>query len=92
MCDSCENVSTNVHGAIYGVMMCYQSIFADDQKSFGTIDLGQSDFFIESAISSHHHWDAVWEATLRYIRGGAQHRGGEIISLQPCLRNTIKGE
>lgn len=73
-------------------MVCYQSIFADNQKSLGTIDLGQSDFFIESAISSHHHWDAVWEATLRYIRGGAQHRGGEIIRLQPCLRKTVKGE
>ena len=47
----------------------YQSVLADDEQALGTVYLGQSDLFIKSAVASHHHGDAIWEASLWDVRG-----------------------
>lgn len=59
----------------------YQSVFADNKQPLGPIDLGQSDLFIESAVPSQHHWDAVWEAPLWDLRRWAQDWCCQVIGL-----------
>lgn len=53
----------------YKVYQAYQSVLADNEQAFGTINLGQSDLFIESAVAPHYHGDTIWEASLWDIRG-----------------------
>lgn len=57
---------------MYSSMWSYQSVLADDEEALGTVNLSQPDLFIESAVSSHHHGDAIREPPLRDFRGRAQ--------------------
>lgn len=54
---------------MYSSMWNYQSVLADDEEALGTVNLSQPDLFIESAVSSHHHGDAIREPPLRDFRG-----------------------
>lgn len=65
----------------------YQSVLADDEQALGSVKLGQSDFFIESAVASHHHGDAIREASLRDIGRRAQDRCCQVIDLETRLRD-----
>ncbi len=65
----------------------YQSVLADDEQALGSVELGQSDFFIESAVASHHHRDAIRETSLRDVGGGAQDRCCQVIDLETRLRD-----
>lgn len=63
-------------------MWTHQSVLADDEDALGTVDLSEPHLLIESAVSPHHHGDAVWETPFRDIRGRAQHRRGQVIDLE----------
>lgn len=52
--------------------MDYQSVLADNEQTFGPVKLGQANFFIEGAVASQHHGDAIWEAPLRDVGRRAQ--------------------
>lgn len=67
----------------------YQSVLADNEQALGAVNLGQSDFFIESAVASHHHGDAIWEASLRNVRGRAQDRCCQVIDLKTGLQDKM---
>lgn len=60
----------------------YQSVLADNKKALGPINLSQTNFFIEGAVASQHHGDAIWEAPLWDLGGRAQDRGGQVIDLK----------
>lgn len=47
----------------------YQSVLADNEQALGTIHLGQTDLFIESAVAPHHHGDAIGKASFWDLRG-----------------------
>lgn len=63
----------------------YQSVLADNEQTLGAVDLSQADFLVESAVASHHHGNAIWEASLRDVRGRAQDRRGQVIDLKTRL-------
>lgn len=65
--------------------LSHQSVLADDEQALGTINLGQANFFIESAVPPHHHGDAVREASLWDLRGRAQDRCCQVIDLETRL-------
>lgn len=67
---------------VRGCVRAHQSVLADDEDAFSAVDLSEPHLFVESAVSSHDHGDAVWEAALRDFRGRAQHRCGQVIDLQ----------
>lgn len=76
-----------MYTCIYSSKQGYQSVLADNEQALGAINLSQSDFFIESAVASHHHEDAIWEASLRDLRWRAQDRCGQVIDLKTRLQD-----
>lgn len=44
--------------------MDYQSVLADNQQALGSINLSQANLFIEGAVASQHHGDAIRETSL----------------------------
>lgn len=50
----------------------YQSVFADDEQAFSSVELGQADLLVESAVPPHYHGDTIGEAPLRDVRRGTQ--------------------
>lgn len=69
----------------------HQPVLADDQQAFGAAQLRQADLLVESAVAPHHHGDAVREAPLRDVGGGAQHGGGQVVNLEAGLRHRTSG-
>lgn len=64
----------------------HQSVLADDEEALGAAQLRQPDLLVESAVAPHHHGDAVREAPLRDVGGGAQHGRGQVMNLEAGLR------
>lgn len=77
---------TTVHTTcIYSSKQGYQSVLADNEQALGAINLSKPDFFIESAVASHHHGDAIWEASLWDLRRRAQDRRCQVVDLKTWL-------
>lgn len=64
----------------------HQSVLADNEQALGPVNLSQANFFIEGAVASQHHGDAVWEASLWDFGGRAQDRRGQVIDLKTRLK------
>lgn len=64
----------------------HQSVLADNEQALGPVDLSQANFFIEGAVASDNHGDAVWEAALWDLGGRAQRRRGQVVDLKARLK------
>lgn len=62
--------------------MGYQSVLADNKQALGPVNLSQANFFVEGAVASQHHGDAIREASLWDLGGRAQDRGGQVVDLK----------
>lgn len=86
----------NVIGLILTQNSCkqlsHQSVLADNEQTLGTINLGQANLFVESAVAPHHHGDTVWEAALWDLRGWAQDRCSQVVDLETWLWNKKFGK
>lgn len=64
----------------------HQSVLADDEQALGPVNLSQPNFFIEGAVASQHHGDAVGEASLWDLGGRTQDRRGQVVDLKTRLK------
>lgn len=63
----------------------HQSVLADDEQASGPVYLSQAHLFVEGAVASQHHGDAVREASFRDLGGRAQDRRGQVMDLKTRL-------